>query len=168
MQTKIRGINPSGNEIDIKATPDGDLRVAPGTLAAAVMRGHVFAVSNQTGVTTQAGFSETTPVLTLYNPAGSGKNLAVWYAGAVFDVIFAAVAGVHVCVGTDTVAAAVTGTLTTTHRNLLLGSSNDPVAIPLLAATLPAAPVSIAVLGAGGTGAVNLSGVGTESYQTSQ
>lgn len=154
MQTKVRAISPSGAEVDLRASAKGDLQL--GTLADAVMRGNVFAVANQVGVTSQAGFSATTPVLTLYNPAGSGKNLAVWYAGALSNVIWGAVSAVHVCVGTDTVAAAVTGTLTTAHRNLLLGSSSDPSGVPMLAATLPNAPVSIAILGAGLTGAVNL------------
>jgi hypothetical protein len=55
------------------------------------------------------------------------------------------------------VAAAVTGTLTTAHRNMLLGAANSPKCIPLLAATLPAAPVGISLLGVGLTGAITVS-----------
>jgi hypothetical protein len=124
-------------------------------LAEAVLRGNVFAITAVAGITTQAGLSVTTPALTLYNPAGSGMNAALIYAGVAFTVVFAAVAAVWLAANTNPLAAAVTGTLTTTHRNLLLGGRN-PTAIPLLAATLPAAPVAIDLLGVGITGAVNL------------
>jgi len=122
----------------------------------AVLRGSVYGVANQSGVTSQAGLSATTPVLTLYNPLGSGKNLVVWYAGATFLVAFAAAAAIFVAVGTAVQSAAVTGTLTTTHRNLKLGMTSSPAAGTFLAATLPAAPVAVAILGAGLTGAINL------------
>lgn len=127
-----------------------------GSYQEAVDQGNVFGVANQVGVASQAGLSATTPVLTLYNPAGSLKKLAVWYVGCVFNVAFAAVAAVFVAVGTDVVAAAVTGTLTTAHRNLKLGTVSNPAARTLLAATLPAAPVAIGLLGSGLTSAVNL------------
>ena len=122
----------------------------------AVLQGNVYGVANQAGVTSQAGLSATTPVLTLYNPAGSGKNLVVWYAGAVFTVAFATAGAIFVAVGTDTVAAAVTGTLTTAHRNLKLGLTSSPTARTFLAATLPAAPVAVALLGVGLTGAITV------------
>lgn len=122
----------------------------------AVLRGRCFTVAAVAGITTQAGLSATTPALTLYNPATSGVNAVLWYAGVSFDVVFAAVSTVYVAVGTNTVAAAVTGTLTTTHRNCLLGSTNNPAVTPLLAATLPAAPVAASILGHGLTGAVVL------------
>ena len=120
---------------------------------AAVERGNVFAVANQAGVTSQAGLSATTPVLTLANPAGSGKNLILWYAGASFTVAFATAGAIFAAVGTNTIAAAVTGTKTTAHRNLKLGGG-EPSIVPLLAATLPAAPVAVGILGAGLTGAI--------------
>ena len=126
------------------------------TLQDAVERGNAYSVANNAGVTSQAGLSATTPVLTLANPAGSGVNGVIWYAGATFSVVFAAVATVEVAVGTDTAAAAVSGTLTTTHRNLKLGAGLGNKVIPYLAATLPAAPVGISLLGVGLTGAVNL------------
>ena len=122
----------------------------------AVLRGRCFTICNVAGITTQAGLSATTPALTLYNPASSGVNAVIWYAGMSFNVVFAAISTVYVAVGTNTAAAAVTGTLTTTHRNCLLGSTNNPAVTPLLAATLPAAPVAAAILGQGLTGAVNL------------
>src|SRR3990167_9862723 len=52
-------------------------------------RGAVFSVCNQAGVTSQAGLSLTTPVLTLYNPLGSGVLGRLWYAGCTFTVAFA-------------------------------------------------------------------------------
>lgn len=120
----------------------------------AVERGRVYAVCNQAGITTQAGLSATTPALTLYNPLGSETNLVVWYAGITDLVAYAAAAAIWAAVGTNTAAAAVTGTLTTAHRNLKLGLSSNPVARTFLAATLPAAPVGICLLGAGLTGAI--------------
>jgi hypothetical protein len=119
----------------------------------AVRNGKVFAVANQAGVTSQAGLSATTPVLTLFNPVGSGVNCVLWYAGATFSVAFATAGAIFVAVNTNLVAAAVTGTLTTAHRNLLLGGGN-PAVTPLLAATLPAAPVAVGILGVGLTGAI--------------
>jgi hypothetical protein len=122
----------------------------------AVDIGNVYGVCNQTGVTSQAGISATTPVLTLYNPLGSQRNLAIWYVGCTFQVVFAAVATVFVCVGSDIQTAAVTGTLTTAHRNMKVGLSQNPAARTFLAATLPVAPVAIGLLGVGSTGAVVL------------
>ena len=119
----------------------------------AVKRGRVFAVASQAGVTSQAGLSATTPVLTLPNPAGSGVRGKLWYAAATFTVAFATAGAVWLAVGTNPVAAAVTGTLTTAHRNLKLGGQ-APGIVPMLAATLPAAPVGISLLGAGLTGAI--------------
>lgn len=120
---------------------------------AAVKRGRCFAVANQTGVTSQAGLSLTTPVLTLYNPLGSGTNGKIWFAGATFTVAFATAGAIWLAAGTDAGLAKVTGTRTTSHRNLLL-SDKDCVLQPFTAATLPAAPVGIALLGAGLTGAI--------------
>lgn len=139
----------------IRLTRNGSMAVQGGGayFQEAVRNGSVFAVANQAGVTSQAGLSATTPVLTLANPVGSGVNCVLWYAGASFSVAFAAAAAVWAAVGTSLSAAAVTGTLTTAHRNLLLGGGN-PAVTPLLAATLPAAPVAISLLGMGLTGAI--------------
>lgn len=121
--------------------------------AEAALRGKCFAVANQTGVTSQAGLSATTPVLTLYNPAGSGVNGFLHYCAANFLVAFAAAAEVWLAANTNVNAAAVTGTLTTAHRNLKLGGG-EPSLRPMLAATLPAAPVGVCLLGVGLTGAI--------------
>ena len=120
----------------------------------AVARGKVWGVANQAGITTQAGLSATTPALTLFNPKGSGVNGVIWFAGANNSVAFAAAALIWLGANTDIAAADVTGTATTAHRNLLLGNGSQPAIRPLLAATLPAAPIAIASIGVGLTGAI--------------
>jgi hypothetical protein len=123
-------------------------------LQEAVRRGKTFGFAAQAGVTTQAGLSLTTPAATLYNPLGSGVNAVLWYAGVNFSVAFAAAAAVWLAANTNPAAAAVTGTASTTHRNMLLGAASNPACVPLLAATLPAAPVALCTLGMGLTGAI--------------
>lgn len=129
-------------------------------LSEEILKGRAFIVANQVGVTSQAGLSGTTPVLTLYNPTGSGVRGKLWMASAHLEVASVAAASVWLAAGTNTVAAAVTGTLTTAHRNLKLGSagvvagSQGNRVVPLLAATLPAAPVAIDLIGVGLTGAI--------------
>ncbi len=149
--------NPgAGSSGAVRRGPEGGVYSSPITARyqAAVLRGNVYGVANQTGVTSQAGLSATTPVLTLYNPADSGVNLVLWYASAIFMVAFAATSEVWLAASTDATAAAVTGTATTTDRNMLIGSSGNQKASPLLAATLPAAPIALSQLGVGLTGAI--------------
>ena len=122
----------------------------------AVLRGNVYGVANQVGVTSQAGLSATTPVLTLFNPANSKTRFALWYAAASMAVANTAAAAVWLAANTNVSAAAVTGTAATAHRNMLLGSGKGPVGNPLLAATLPAAPVAVCLLGIGLTGAITV------------
>ena len=121
----------------------------------AVLRGNMFTVCSQAGVTSQAGLSATTPVLTLFNPLGSGINGILVYAGCVITVAAATCGAVWLAANTVTQSAAVTGTLSTTMRNCLLGGK-APTLTPLLAATLPAAPVGISILGTLQTGAVTV------------
>ena len=118
----------------------------------AVERGSCFSAANQTGVASQAGLSATTPVLSLYNPLGSGKNAVLWYAGCTPLVAFAAAAAIFLAAGTNLAAAPVTGTAATS-RNLKLGGAAPSISA-FLAATLPAAPVAIGLLGGGLTGAI--------------
>lgn len=142
----------------VRRSPEGGLYSSQITARyqAAVQRGNVYGVANQTGVTSAAGLSVTTPVLTLANPIDSGVNAVLWYASALFSVVWPAVAEVWLAVGTDTTDDAVTGTLTTTHRNMLLGSGRNPNCSPFLAATLPATPVGLSLLGIGLEGPTNL------------
>ena len=154
--TVTRGTADDGESRAVTLTRGLGLRTAgsQGAFQDAVERGNVYGICSQAGVTSQAGLSATTPVLTLYNPASSGKNLVIWYAGATFTVSAATAGAVWVAVNTNTAAAAVTGTLTTAHRNLKLGTANGNSAQALLAATLPAAPVGVALLGSILTGAI--------------
>ena len=135
--------------------------VTQSAFASAVERGRVFSVCNQVGITSQAGLSATTPALTLANPAGSGVTGRLWFASANMLVANTAAATVWLAAGTDTVAATVTGTLTTAHRNLKLGgitpSTQGNRIVALLAATLPAAPVGVDILGVGLTAAITTS-----------
>lgn len=160
ISTEITGVVGSqslsnGGQGRLRQSPNGSLVLGGdgGYFQEAVRNGHVFSVCNQAGVTSQAGLSATTPVLTLANPVGSGINCVIWYAGATFTVAFATAGAVFAAVGTNLAAAAVTGTQTTAHRNMLLGGG-QPSVVPLLAATLPAAPVAVSLLGAGLTGAI--------------
>lgn len=123
----------------------------------AVERGNVFITANQTTVTTQAGLSATTPALTIANRAGSGKRVKLWYAGAQTLVAWSAAAAVWLAQGGSAVAAAVTETTNATVRNAKTGDASMPPGVAALAvATLPAAPVAIALLGAGLTGAITV------------
>ena len=124
--------------------------------AAAVERGNVWAIANQAGVTSQAGLSGTTPVLTLANPPKSGVVGKLWFVSASVDVAFATAATVYLALGSYS-ATLVTGTLTTAQRNLKTGPAGAMSVIRnFLAATLPAAPVAIDILGAYGTGAITV------------
>ena len=64
-----------------RATQDGSIgnQETHAKFQQAVRDGNVYTCANPqaTAVTTQAGLSVTTPALTLYNPAGSGKNLVL-------------------------------------------------------------------------------------------
>ena len=146
----------SGSPMAVRMNKDGSLAVvgSHGAYYEPTSRGDVFWVANQTGITTQAGLSATTPALTLYNPPSSGVNASIIFAGADFLVAFTAAAVVWVAVGTNPIAAATTGTATTAHRNGLLANQSQPRIQPLLSATLPAAPVAVCSLGAGLTGAI--------------
>lgn len=144
-----------GSKASPSLAPDGSA-VSQDAFAAAVERGNVYAVASQSGVTSQAGLSATTPVLTLANPAGSGVSGRLWFAGCQFTVAPATAGAVWLAAGTNTVAAVVTGTLTTAHRNLKLGGENAQgnKIVAFTAATLPAAPVAISLLGVNLTGAI--------------
>lgn len=146
----------NGSDKDILVNSAGNLLI--NNFAAlyqeAVLAGNVYSVANQSGVTTQAGLSATEPALTLYNPAGSGVKGVLVYAGCVNSVAFAAASVIWLGANTNVAADAVTGTLTTAHRNSNLGKANGNRIQALLAATLPAAPVAIATIGVGLTGAI--------------
>jgi hypothetical protein len=156
MALAIAGTNnaTSGNPA-VRGTYDGSLVSTDGhgKYQQAVLSGNCFISSNQTGVTTQAGLSATTPVLTLFNPKGNTKLLSVWYAGIITTVVNGAAAVYWLAANTNVAAAAVTGTAAT-FSNCQIGNAGSPTASIFTAATLPAAPIAIATLAAGLTGAI--------------
>src|ERR1043165_4937043 len=107
-----------GSENTIRTGATGEVIVAQGhgVYHEAVSRGNAFASANQTGVTTQAGLSGTTPALTLYNPAGSGVLASVLWISVTFTVAFAAAAAIFLAANTNIAAAAVTGTAATVRN----------------------------------------------------
>lgn len=119
----------------------------------AVLRGNVFLAANQSGVTSQAGLSATTPVLSLYNPKGNNKNAVLLWAGAANIIAVATTQVVWVAANFNIAAAATTGTVAIIS-NALIGNSNQPSISAFTAATLPAAPIAVAMLGTVGTVAV--------------
>lgn len=144
-----------GSKAQPSLAPNGSL-VMQDDFAAAVERGRCFTFANQTGTTSAAGLSGTTPGLCLANPGGSGVRGRLWYAGCSVTVAAATAGAVWLAAGTNTIAAVVTGTLATAHRNLKLGGENSQgnKIVAFLQPTLPAAPVAISVLGALLTGAI--------------
>ena len=145
-----------GNEEVLRLGKEGYLTVADavGKYYEPCSRGQVFGVSNQAGITTQAGLSPTTPALTLFNPKGSGVNAEILFAGYNASVAFAAAALIWLGLNTNIAAADVTGTLSTAVRNMLVGNGKASQIQALLAATLPVAPVAGPSIGVGLTGAI--------------
>ena len=144
-----------------RLTKDGTASVADahGRYQEAVYRGNVFIGANLGGtpVTTQAGLSATTPALTLYNPANSGK-LGVLISVTV-DITSspAAAAGLMLAVNAPT-AAAPTATTLATQQNAYTSNLSTPSLSCYRIATLAAAPVAIRFIG-GTTGAAAIGGV---------
>jgi len=158
MQTKVRGLNSDGNEVDVKASDTGGLVVASegGFFDQAVSRGSVYLTASQTTVVTQAGLSATTPALTIANRIGSGKYVKIWHVAAGSLVSATACAQVWACLGAYSTTA-VTETTAATVVNAKTGASGNPDGIGCCAvATLPAAPVAVMQLGAQTSAAVTL------------
>jgi len=151
----IQGKN-GNQDVDVRVNSDGNIlnNTFNARYYELVKTGNVYSVANQSGITTQAGLSATTPALTLFNPSGSGVTGILLYAGCVNTVAFAAASVIWLGANTNVVASAVSGTLTTAHRNNNLGAASGNKIQALLAATLPAAPVAISTLGVGLTGAI--------------
>lgn len=115
-----------------------------------VLQGNVYTCTNPqaTPVTTQAGLSATTPVLVLYNPAGSGKNIVL-----IEDTIGLAAAPVAASVFSMAVfqGAPTATTVGNTFANLIsvvtsLGTAN-PSGQCYRISTLASAPTAIRYIG---------------------
>lgn len=106
------------------------------------LRGNVFHACSDTGVIFPAVAATAANVFTLYNPAGSGKNLSLVSFDMVATTINATmVTGAYaLMVNTNVVAAAITVGTAITPIPGLVGTNNQPVAKVFRGATLPAAP----------------------------
>ncbi len=152
----IKGKTIKGVEVEALLSALQALHVAQSAsrYEEAVNRGSVFLTANQTTVVTQAGLSATTPALTIANRVGSKKVIKLWYAGCVSLVAPAAAAAVWATLGGYS-GTAVTETTAATVRNAKTGDASGPNGVGCASvATLPAAPVAIAQLGAQLTGAI--------------
>lgn len=127
-------------------------------MQAAADKGRMFMFCLQAPDAMAAGLSATTPVATLYNPAGSGVTGRLWMASVLNEVATAAAAAFWLAAGSNTVGAVVTGTIASAHRCMKLGgitpASQGNRIVVLENATLPAAPVAIDLIGIGLTGAI--------------
>jgi hypothetical protein len=114
----------------------------------AVVRGNVFVASLQSAVALGTALTATAVTFTLYNPAGSGKNLVIMQTS--LAVVVATTAGFVVYAVNGTPGQAVPATVTVLAsgiQNALVGGGSNPTGVVYSAATLPAAPVARRVLG---------------------
>lgn len=128
-----------------------------GSYSEAVLRGRVFSCANQTGVTSPAGPSGALPILALYNPAGSGVNVHVWYVGCTLNVAFTAASAIAVGLHQTTAAGkAVTavGTVSGNTRNMLASPSLAAGQAQVLLGCTAATPIFLSLLGVALTGAI--------------
>ncbi len=109
----------------------------------AVYDGNVYTGSNPQGtpVNTHAGLSATTPVLTLYNPLGSGVNLVLWKASVGLNAAPNAATIIALAMNLPT-AAAPTNLTAATQQNNLIGNTSTPKATCYRVTTLDTAPIA--------------------------
>ncbi len=119
----------------------------------AVSQGNCFMVADQSGAQMPAGLSASPVNVTLFNPKGNNKFGVLWYAGLTSIVAPAAAATIWVASNSNVAAAATTGTVAN-PQNCQAGNQNRSTISVFTTATLPAAPIAIAVLGALLTGAI--------------
>jgi len=151
VQGKVGIIQASnGTETDLRTTRNGALVTAPGEAeyAEIVLSGNVFIGANPaaTPVTTQAGLSATTPVLTLYNPVGSPVNLIL--IDVSYCVVAAPAAATSIMLAYNLANA--TAPATTTDASItsgIVGTASKPSGECYRIATLGTAPVAFRYLG---------------------
>lgn len=118
-------------------------------------RGGLYWATMTAGVIFPAPGATAANVMTLANPAGSGKNLVL----VSFDMIFTVIPGTPLTglyglfVNNNPIAAAVTGTAIAPQSGII-GSALAPVAKPFSTSTLPVAPSLLIPFGAKATGEV--------------
>jgi len=143
-----------------RVSRDGSLVIQEGhgKYQEAALRGNVWSCSNAAGtsVTTQAGLSHTTPMLTLYNPTGSNKALVLLEVNVTPTAAPAAAAGLMLAYNVATGTAPV-HTTAANYMNASMGIGGTPTAVCDRVATLLAPPVAFRYFG-GTTGAAAISG----------
>lgn len=113
----------------------------------AVYDGNVYTGANPAGtaVTTQAGLSATTPVLSLYNPIGSGVNLVLWKTNIV--LVAAPAAASTIMLAFNLASAAAPSSLTSANiTNNLIGNAATSKGLCSRVSTLAATPVAFEYL----------------------
>lgn len=126
----------------------------------AAYRGNVWSCSNYSAVpvTTKAGLDASNPMLTLYNPVGSGKALVMLETAIDITASPAGATGVSLAWNVATSSAGPTLTSTATYTNAILANGGAPPAtLCYRAATLVAAPQAFRYIG-GTTGASAIGG----------
>jgi len=166
-------VGPVSSTVDgqpkpIRVSRDGSVvtQAGHGKIAEAAFRERTWTCGDLgeagAGVLTQAGLSATTPMLTLYNPTGSGRGLVLLETVVISTGAPAAASGLMLAYNAVTAAAPTGVTLaTTTNVNGGLGVAGGGGATPVAScyriATLAAAPVAFRYFG-GTTGAAAISG----------
>lgn len=118
-------------------------------------RGNVFWATMSAGVIFPAPAATANNPITLYNPAGSGKNLVL----ISFDMVLTVIPGTPLTglyglyVNSNPIAAAVTGTALAA-QSALIGGTAAAVARPLTTSTVPVAPTLLLPFGNKVTGEV--------------
>ena len=113
----------------------------------AVSRGNCYIASMQAAAALGTALTATAVTMTLFNPAGSGRNLVLMQT--TLAVVVGTTAG-FVVYGVNGTAGQAAPTVTTVLasgiQNALVGGGNTAVGVVYSAATLPAAPVARRVL----------------------
>lgn len=151
IQTTVGATNNSkGSKPNLRSDRTGSLVVTQGGMQheETVLNGNVYTGSNLGGtpVTSQAGLSATTPVLTLYNPSTSGINVVLTTITVAITSSPAAACSIMLAYNSST-AAAPTSTTVANVTNALLGTGKQPIAQCYRIATLAAAPLATRFIG---------------------
>jgi len=101
------------------------------------LNGFVFSAATTTGVAL-AALGTNSPIFTLWNPTGSGKNVLLLDVSLGLTTLAFATTGITATLGTLSNTTAPTTTTPVVGVNLLLGNGNKPVAFTYSQATLAA------------------------------
>lgn len=107
----------------------------------------VYTAAHQAGQALSVALSTTQTGFTLYNPAGSGKNLVVLQTTLLFATAPAGISSIVYAANVNPLAAAPATNTSLTVRNAVLGNPAAGAGLVYSATTLPAAPVVVRALG---------------------